>query len=340
MNIAIDKAMQQAIVQRVFPAAELLVAKQHKVIHHQHYGNARKSTFFDIASLTKPICTATLAALFIKEKVLKPSDTIHNWLGVRAAKAIHKKITIEHLLNHKSGLPAWQPFYQGLPLEMIGSPAAHDFILEACLQEETIEPIGTKTIYSDIGYIILGEILVEVGNETLSSLFTKKVSTPFKLADTFFNNNSKNLAKKHFAPTEDCPWRKRVLQGEVDDQHAAALGGTAGHAGLFSKASDIHQFFSTWLKMHSFDFAKVKNRGDAFLDGWNLPSKRNSTAGSFFSKNSIGHLGYTGCSIWSDLEKDCWIILLSNRVNLTSTNKKIQAFRPAIHDLVMQELIL
>jgi CubicO group peptidase (beta-lactamase class C family) len=153
------------------------------------------------------------------------------------------------------------------------------------------------------------------------------------------------------AATQRCPWRKRVLEGEVDDDNAYAMGGVAGHAGLFSNARDIHLLISRlrvcYLGADTFVpsalargfFERQKTAaGGTYALGWDTPSAENSSSGRRFSTHSIGHLGFTGASIWWDLEKDCYIILLTNRVHPSRENEKIKDFRPLIHDLVMTSL--
>jgi CubicO group peptidase (beta-lactamase class C family) len=153
------------------------------------------------------------------------------------------------------------------------------------------------------------------------------------------------------APTEDCPWRKKVLCGEVHDDNAYAVGGVAGHAGLFSSARDIYQIvarlsrcfrgqdeFLPQALVQEFLSRDQTVRHSTFALGWDTPSESQSASGEFFSPRSVGHLGFTGTSIWWDLEKNCYVILLSNRVHPARTNEKIREFRPHIHDLIMKTL--
>lgn len=364
MTKKIDRAFEEAIVSGVFPAADVLVAKNGEVAFEAAYGNARKGTCFDIASLTKPFSTAALAMTLVAEKLLTLDDTVYQWLA-GARRPEHKEITAKLLLEHTSGLPAWQPYFRELPMSMIGTEAGKRIILDNCYNEMLVAKPGSKTIYSDIGYIILGEMIEQAGGAKLDELFDMHIAKPLKLEDTFFNRiigapiqtskkkTDSSSHHKRIAPTEDCPWRERVIRGEVHDQNAYALGGVAGHAGLFSTAGDLHtltkELVACWRGNGSLvptavakEFMKVgdkKPEGDAFTLGWMRPSRKNSSSGHFFSPQSIGHLGYTGCSIWIDLAKDFWIILLTNRVHPSSTNEKIKTFRPKIHDLIFEEII-
>ena len=379
MKEQINRAMEKAVSDGVFPAADLLVAKDGEILHHKEYGDAREGTCFDIASMTKPVCTAALAIMLVEEGLLKLTDNVYQWVAGARLPA-HKLMTVENLMNHTSGLPAWQPYFRELPLDLVGTEGGRRFILDACHHEPPINEPGTMTLYSDIGYIFLGEILEQAGGAPLDVLFSNNIAKPLGLNDTFFirtvgapisttKRRSYATADQHvptpkygrpedrvarkqgerrrFAPTEDCPWRERVIHGEVHDQNAYALGGVAGHAGLFSVAEDLHRFIleftnsykgkSDWLPkkiLHEFMNFKSGKYGDYFVGGWNTPSLKNSASGRHFSRRTIGHLGYTGCSMWVDLEKDFWVVLLTNRIYPSGTNEKIKAFRPQIHDLI------
>lgn len=348
---AIADMMSQAVADGVFPAAELLVAQKSDILFHSWHGTARQGTLFDIASLTKPLCTATLTALFMKSGALKLSDTVFEWLGGARLDA-HRQMTVQMLLNHLSGLPAWQPYYQSIPLSLLGTAEGRRMMLDAHLSEKPLSPPGTMTRYSDIGYALLGLILEEAGGDSLDRLFEAQIARPLELKETFFSPRERDTQR--FAPTEDCPWRKTVIRGVVHDQNAYALGGVAGHAGLFSCATDLHRFARAWMNAFTgkndwlsadvfqalFDFSSIDRRQrELFLGGWMLPSLHASSAGRYFSAMSVGHLGFTGCSLWLDLEQEVSVILLTNRIHPTATNEKIKTFRPALHDLVMKEII-
>ncbi len=382
MNKAIDRIFEEAVSAGAFPAAELCAGRGGEIAYAAHYGNSRPETCFDIASLTKPFCTATVAMQLVAEGLLKLDDSVYQWLA-GARQPVHRQITVRHLLNHTSGMPAWQPYYREMPSELIGTEAGKRLLLGECYNEPPVAEPGQKTIYSDIGYILLGEILEQAAGAPLDELFSRRVAKPLGLQESFFlrvkhgiggrrsygsadqhvptpkhgfpGERRERMAGEHrrFAPTEDCPWRERVVHGEVHDQNAYALGGVAGHAGIFSTARELHRFTaeltrcyrgeSKWIPQPVVrEFLQVntqKPEGDAFVLGWNRPSRRNSASGHHFSANTIGHLGYTGCSIWIDLNEDFWIILLTNRIHPSSTNERIKAFRPKIHDLIYDEVI-
>ena len=384
INDSIDRAFKDAVAGGVFPAAEVLSAKGGEILLHARYGDAREETCFDISSITKPFSTATLAMMQVAEGLLSLDDSVYQWLA-GARQAAHRQMTVRMLLNHTSGLPAWQPYYRELPLSLVGTEAGKRMMLESCYAEELVSEPGTRTLYSDVGYIMLGEIIEQAGGAPLDELFAQRVARPLSLKDTFFVRNvgapvitgrrtttspdqhvptpkhgvpserpgRRDGENRRFAATEDCPWRERVVHGEVHDQNAYALGGVAGHAGLFSTASDLHAFAKELVacRRGESDFIppevvrafipdeERRPAGDEYALGWNRPSRRDSASGHRFSPNTIGHLGFTGCSIWIDLAKDFWIVLLTNRIHPSTMNEKIAAFRPRIHDLIVDELI-
>jgi len=385
MNKNIDREFKQAVEDGAFPAAQLCVAKGGDVIYSASYGQARDDTCFDIASLTKPIATATLTTMLVHDGLLKLDDTVYQWLAGARLPA-HRQMTVGQLLDHRSGLAAWQPFYRSLPMALVGTEEGKHIMLEECYAEEPTGAPGAKTLYSDIGYIMLGEIVEQAGGMRLDDLFAQRIARPLGIANTFFvrvdqaavntssrrtttspdqhvptpkhGAQSRSRARKagehrRFAPTEDCPWRDRVMHGEVHDQNAFALGGVAGHAGLFSTAQDVHRFALEIYRCYRGESKVIpsdpmrcelgeprqKPATETYCAGWNRPSRKNSSSGRSFSPNSIGHLAYTGCSLWMDLQRDFWVVLLTNRVHPTSTNQKIAAFRPRIHDVIFEELI-
>ena len=185
MNRSIDAAFKDAISYGAFPAADLLVAKGGEVVYSSHYGDARENTHFDIASLTKPICTATIAMQLVAEGLLKLDDNVYQWLA-GAKQHAHREMTVRMLLNHTSGLPAWQPYYRELPMSVIGTDVGKRLLVGECLSEEPVATAGEKTIYSDIGYIILGEILEQAGGAPLDVLFQKRVVGPISIRRSRF----------------------------------------------------------------------------------------------------------------------------------------------------------
>lgn len=351
MTDQIENLMHHALEDGVFPAAQLLVASKGEVLHHKAYGNATTDTVFDIASLTKPVSTTSIIMKMVERDGLRLNDPILPILP-ECTNFGKEMITIRHLLSHSSGLPAWEPYYQMVPKEDVGRPSGKQLVLDFVCREELTYKTGYQSVYSDLGFILLGEIAERLAKKDLIKLFNETVARPLKLQNTFFApiGSSNSLKEKFsFAPTEDCPWRKKVLKGEVHDQNCYTMGGVAGHAGLFSNTADLHIFISDLVAKYK-DGNETVGRFLPFRDqltecnstwllGWDRPSHVNSQAGNHFSTESIGHLGYTGCSMWIDLKKDYWIVLLSNRVNPTSANEKIRSFRPTLYNFICERLL-
>ena len=384
MTTAVDQSMREAVRTGIFPSAELVVAKKGVLAHHHFYGDARTGTMYDIASLTKPLATATLIMLLTNEGRLDPAHTLGEFFPtIDEAK---KRITIFDLMNHKSGLPAWRPYYRELPSALVGTPEGRRHIVDACLNEPLEHAPGETTLYSDLGYIILGEIIEKAGDAPLDRLFAQRIAAPLALTDTFFvhnkgddirttsrrtdttaaqhvpvrtpalHNKTTGSQQRRFAATEDCPWRGRVIHGEVHDQNTYAMGGVAGPAGLFSTGDNIHLFITAFMRGFAGNEGLVPRATlerffplegalitppspGTHVGGWDTPSTERSAAGHYASRNSIGHLAYTGCSIWIDQKQDFWVILLTNRIHPSTTNEKIKAFRPHIHDVIYKEII-
>lgn len=344
----IDAAMQKGITDGVFPAAELLVGTPEKILHHNHYGDCHHASLFDIASLTKVISTTTLCMIAVEEGRLTLTDKLVDRISLPQHPS-HDDICIYHLLQHTSGLPAHRKFYLEIPSHDLGKVEVRDFILNACSQEICEHPAGQQAVYSDIGFILLGRVLEEVWGEDLDVLFAREVAKPWRLPATHFVKTRAKHPETNYVPTEDCSWRKNIVRGVSRDENCFAMGGVAGHAGLFSNAEDLHQFAKLLVSaaegLHEFlnpsivqNFVEPTTPAPQmptdWVLGWHMPSAPYSSSGQYFSKCSIGHTGFTGCSLWIDLEKKLWVILLTNRTYPTVENNKIRAFRPMIHDLI------
>ncbi|HWO43731.1 MAG TPA: serine hydrolase domain-containing protein [Candidatus Eisenbacteria bacterium] len=364
---SVEQAFEEAVAEGVFPGAVVLIGREGEVVYERAFGwrslapaktVMRPEVIFDLASLTKPLATATAIMVLVRDGKIRIDDRVTRFLPTFGVFG-KSPVTIRHLLTHTSGLAAWRPFYQEIAkpakAESIGSPRAKNHILSRVHREKLVNAPGTRTVYSDLGFMVLGEIVELVGGCALDRFCDDHIFKPLGLRSTSFFELSKLRARTMdsggdlIAPTEDCPWRKKILYGEVHDDNAYAMGGVAGHAGLFSSAADIHRLLGC--------LDRCRNGKDDFLPrglveqflskdmtvpdstwalGWDTPSPENSSAGSRFSPRSVGHLGFTGPSVWWDIEKSCHVILLNNRVHPTRRNEKIKAFRPRIHDLIME----
>jgi len=369
---AVEDAFQDSIVQGVFPGAVVLVGKGEDIVYEQAFGYRSlvpdktalyANTIFDLASLTKPLATTTAILLLVREKKLRLDDQVTRFIPTYGV--FGKNLTtVRHLLNHSSGLPAWKPFYEEIikfekagRINFIASRAAKNFVLEQIHREKTLDPPGGRSLYSDLGFMLLGEIVETISGTTLDRFCQERVFRPLGLRSTAFVDLTQLKTRRLepieeiIAPTENCPWRKKILCGEVHDDNAYAMGGVAGHAGLFSSARDIHALIAYLNRcFHGNDRLLPEALITQFLTkdesvpnssyalGWDTPSPKESASGNYFSPRSVGHMGFTGTSVWWDLEKNCHVILLTNRVHPSRKNDKIKEFRPHIHDLIMKAL--
>ena len=357
----IHQLMQSGVEERVFPGAVLLAARGDEILFHQAYGYAslipekqflHRDTIFDLASLTKPLAT-TLAIMALIEKGLLSLDQLLEFWSERNHFPEQKKITIRQLLAHSAGFPAYQPYYSDL-IHHSGNKKA--ILRDRVLREPLLYPPGSQTVYSDLGFIVLEWIFEETAEEGLDTWTRKNIYQPLGLPYLGFRPITLSGVSdpENYAATEDCPWRKKILRGEVHDDNAYAVGGVSGQAGLFGTASEIYQILRALKRAYDrpddqnfFDGALVRlfwekqqwPQGTTRALGFDTPSEKESSAGRFFSSKSVGHLGFTGTSFWLDLEKDLLVVLLTNRIHPTRTNEKIKSFRPLIHDLVFQEMI-
>lgn len=355
----VRKLMRRGVVEGVFPGGVLLVGNGDAVVFHEAFGRAdlwdgspvTTETVFDLASLTKPLAT-TLAV--VKLAMVNPdimtapvADLLRPSLSPRPFSI--GKATVAHLLSHTSGLPAHRPYY----LEMVKIPPTkrRRWLLSALLGEPLLHPVGEKTLYSDLGFMLLQSIVESLTRTHLDRLLRKAVYGPLNLESSLFFPRPDLMRRRRFAATEQCPWRGKPMKGEVHDENAWALGGVAGHAGLFGTASGVYLMLRHLLivrdtpeLVHS-PFSPRLIR--AFLEpykesgralGFDMPSPVGSSCGRYFSANSVGHLGFTGTSFWIDLDRKALVVLLTNRVHPSRRNLRIRGFRPMLHDTIMRAL--
>jgi len=352
--------LENGLSEGVYPGAVLLVAQQGKRVFFRAAGHAvltphtvpmKKETIFDLASLTKPLGTTLAMMKLVEEEKVKLDEPISHILG-GVVPTDKQAITPRLLLSHASGLPDWEPFFSRLddipPDER--KKTVRDWILKIPL---TGTP-GHETRYSDLGFMLLEWIVEKRSGLLLNRFLEGQFYGPLGLKHTFFYDRQTQTPFGHeeFAATESCPWRKIILQGMVHDENAYAMGGYSGHAGLFGTARDVwemaHFLVATYLgerqdllsseTVRTFFTQQENPKNTTWALGWDTPSRKNSTAGHYFSEKSVGHLGFTGTSLWMDLEKRVVVIFFTNRLHPTRENEKIRAFRPRLHDQVMEAL--
>jgi beta-N-acetylhexosaminidase len=343
----LDSLIEEQIGKRAFPGAALAVGHRGDLVFQKGYGKLDSSekapavtneTIYDLASLTKVITATTLAMQLYERGQLKLEHPVSRYFPGFVEEG-RDKITIRHLLTHTSGLPAHLPLYKDLK----GKLAFVEKILQVPLESTP----GTMAVYSDLGLILLGDILEKLAVEPLDQLATARIFRPLGMKHTFFN--PKREWKKLIAATEIDPWRGRLLRGEVHDENAFAMGGVSAHAGLFGNTSDLAIFCQMLLNGGVYDHRRVVRRstlerftarqnfpqGSSRALGWDTPSN-GSSAGNLLSPNSFGHTGFTGTSVWIDPARELFIILLTNRVHPTRENNAIREVRRLVADAVVK----
>ncbi len=310
-------------------------------------------TFFDLASLTKVCATAPLIARLIDR----------GWLGWDTPlqaffpQAQFRDITITHLLSHTAGFVAWEPFYERLRESFGLRPVWNVSIAER--QREARRLVlaarpearpGERALYSDLSFLLLGFVIEEVTRTRFDRAVARFLWNPMGSAMRFQEVRSDAAAFRpsssdEIAATEDSRWRGGILQGQVHDDNCWAMGGYAGHAGAFGRAEDVLGFVAA---LHSgFLSAPTLERmwarvplpsGCERTAGWDTPSGAGPSSGARFSSRSVGHLGFTGTSLWIDRDAGLAVTLLTNRVHLSRENIQIRAFRPIFHDAIRDDL--
>lgn len=351
----VDNLMRQAIAEKIFPGGVLLVSVNGSIIFFKAYGYANlysrvpvtQDTIFDLASLTKPLATALGVMMLVQREKIELDNTLDMILP--ESKYTDKaQVKVKHLLYHNSGLPDYRPYYK--TLSRFPQKARRKALRECLLKETLVNPIGQKVVYSDLGFMILAWVIEHVSGQRLDHFIAQEIYRPLGLHHLLFISSDTPLYEGLFAATENCRWRNMILEGRVHDENAYAVGGVEGHAGLFGNAENIHDLLYALLSSYLGDtsyplfqtalvrlFFKRLPHTDKAL-GFDTPSLRGSSCGSYFSKKSVGHLGFTGTSFWMDLDRKINVILLTNRIHPTRENNAIKAFRPELHDAVIKSI--
>ncbi len=354
MTLQIRRLIQDALINQVFPGGVLIASKQGEVLVREVFGKTdfdndvlvSADTIYDLASLTKPLATTLAIMHLMGPSNLQLGQTLGDLLPMCSG-TDKAGVTVAHLLAHSSGLPDYRPYWKELSGKTV---LERDADLKARLVREPLEhPIGSRTVYSDLGFMFLRWVVEQVSGMKMNRLVETKIYAPLGIKDMFFPE-ARGTAADRFAATEMCPWRKRLIRGVVHDENAYAIGGVDGHAGLFGTASVVHDLLIEILSAYSDrsyggvlrqDLVQIflnYDRGGGRTLGFDRPTQPGSSSGRHFSENSVGHLGFTGTSFWMDLEKKVIVVLLTNRIHPTRENDKIRIFRPLIHDAVMQFL--
>ncbi len=372
------EVVEKAIADKAFPGATMAVGYRGKVSLHafgklSYDANSpatKIDTMYDLASLTKVVATTTLVEKLVEGDFPSPLDLdapieryLPEWIDGPQSEGPHKvvvknlkelsawqddrqiawrhKVTVRHLMTHTSGLPPFKEYWRT-------STGKADTLSRIFAEPLEYEP-GTKVVYSDLGIILMAEIVQRLTGEPLDKLARENIFDPLGMKNTMYR--PPQALWPEIAPTEvDNQLRHRLVQGEVHDENAFAIGGVSGHAGVFSTSPDLAAFCQMLLNGGVYAHERVVRRAtiaeftvpqalakNERTLGWVVPTE-GSSSGHYFSAHSYGHTGFTGTTIWIDPDRQLFVVLLTNRVNPTRENQKIMEVRPAVHDAVMKGL--
>ena len=376
----VDRALDRAIAAAEAPGAVVLarMRREGELLEHasvrglavsrpERIAMAR-NTVFDLASLTKVMATATALMLLVEEGAVALDDPVSRYLPPGAWRD-KDAVTLRHLLTHSSGLRPWRAYHEAL-LERerrqgerwLGTPRGRQWVLDSICRSALVHEPGAAAVYGDLGFIVLGALVEQVSGRPLDVFCRERIFEPLGMRETRFappptasaaaaaspESEAETAWRRGVAATENCPWRKRILWGEVHDPNASAMGGVAGHAGLFAPAGDVLHFGWTLVEVwHGRSAALPRERLREFAArqslppdsdwalGWDTPSAGRSSSGAHFSAASIGHLGFTGTSLWIDFEAEAVVAMLTNRVHLVAKKSRFE-LRPRVHDLLRE----
>ena len=351
----IDQAVAAAVNQGWMPGAVLAFGRGDELLYCRAFGEAARfprslpmheETLFDLASLTKVLATTLLLMKRWENQALDLDAPLGTHLPGRYPKD-KSPLSLRLLLTHTSGLPASLRLCDEFSPQPADGDTQRRLIIERVLTTPLTAEPATRALYSDLGLIVSGDLLEHLSGATLDRLCEAEISAPLGLDDTFFVHLDAPLAKAQraageFAATEDCPWRRRVIQGQVHDETAYLLRGVAGHAGLFSRMSDLLRLTRVLTGASGFitedTVRRFTSRQNVVPDstraiGWDTAGQ-GSSCGHHFSARAFGHTGFTGTSFWVDPETGLFVILLANRIHPAREDTGFLGFRPSLHDLI------
>lgn len=345
------EVLASAIQDSVFPGAQVVVTRDGQVLWSYAVGRQTYNpqspvvtdrTIYDLASVTKVAATTAVVMKLVERKLISLDEPVtHFFPGFTGGGK--ERVTIRHLLTHSSGLPAYVRFFEkGVP---------PDEVVATIVNTDLIYSPGDSMVYSDLGMILMGSIVERVTGERLDDVARNWIYRPLGMERTFFRPDSEFLPE--IAPTEiDSVYRKGVVHGVVHDENAWWLGGVAGHAGLFSTATDLARFAQVMMDGGVFEGRRLFKKetiarftarqnmppGSRRAIGWDTPADSLSSAGDYFTPGSFGHLGFTGTSLWIDPNQRIAVILLTNRVHPTRERGGMYEVRRQFYNAVMAVL--
>ncbi|HSM93657.1 MAG TPA: serine hydrolase domain-containing protein [Anaeromyxobacteraceae bacterium] len=379
-------ALEAGRAEGIAPALGAAILRGGEPIHVSYHGEIpapaprplAAGDLFDVASLTKVMATTSVAVQLVAEGRLELDAPAARWLpGLEGGG--RERITVRHLLAHASGLPGWRPLFERAMADPVAGraflppaerPAAEplaaafargEALVRGAVLAEPLEAApGERATYSDLGFLALGWVVEAAGGDRLSRLADRRVFGPLALRATGFADGLDPVAARRFvgarafAPTERCVHRHEVNQGAVNDDNAWAVGGAAGHAGLFSTPLDVAALGQAWLDALTGGRGVIPREALAFARrdatvpgstralGWDTPSAGGSTIGARLGRGrrgAIGHLGWTGCSLWIDVDQELVCALLTNHCHPGGSDRaRLNPFRARFHDAVAAAL--
>lgn len=347
LGAQLDSIARAAIADSAAPAIAIAVGRHGRLVHLRGYGAVdwapgsaavTDSTLFDLASVTKVVASTTAAMILEEEGRLDLDRTVASYLP-ELTDSTKQGITVRMLLTHRGGLEAFAPLYR--------THRGRQQYLEQINARPLRHAPGTQTVYSDWDLILLQLIIERVTGQELDAFVRDRIFAPLEMRETGFRPG---FPRDRIAATERDTSRGGLIWGEVHDPNAWAMGGVAGHAGLFGSARDLAVFAQMLLNGGEYGAVRILRpqtiarwtapqvAGSSRALGWDTPSGE-SSAGRFFSARSFGHTGYTGTSVWMDPERGVFVILLTTRVNPTSQNQKQAPLRRAVADAVQNAIL-
>jgi CubicO group peptidase (beta-lactamase class C family) len=348
--------LEKAVAERAFPGAAYGVLHRGSIVVLDSVGRftyepnspaVQPDTVFDLASVSKVLATTAAAMVLVDRGKFdldtRLGDILPGFVIGMAPGSGKERVTLRMLLAHTSGLPAYETLFRNCD-----TPEA---LLRATLKLPLEAKPGTRTEYSDFGFILLGKATEILSYKRLDVFCTREIFEPLGLTATRFRPQQES--RPLIPPTEeDLTFRGRVIQGEVQDENCYVLGGVAGHAGLFSNVRDVLGFAQCILAqgrtrdrrqlfqpetLDLFAQREESSDGTARALGWDVPTA-GSSSGRYFGPRSLGHLGYSGCSLWIDPDQELAVALLTNRTWPDRSSQAIKQVRPVFHDAVIEAL--
>ena len=356
--------LREAVEARTTPGASFGVLYRGEIVALEAVGRftddpfspmVERATIYDLASLTKVVATTTAILRLYEEHGdfdldLPVGRLLPGFVADCAPTSDRHRVTLRMLLAHSSGLPGYARLFE--------QNQDRRSLLHAAERLPLTALPGERTEYSDIGFILLGRVIETLTHQPLDRFCAEEIFTPLRLRSLCFCPPAS--WREAIPPTEiDQTFRHRLIQGEVQDENCAAMGGVSGHAGLFGHAYDLLRFASLfigsttlreaplvvqsppWLRPETIQLFTTRQgspQGTTRALGWDTPSASHSSSGHFFGPHSFGHLGYAGTSLWIDPERELAVALLTNRTWPDRANKQIQQLRPAFHDAIVASL--